>query len=128
MQVVQCTSIVSACWGQLKPFLNRLKSSGLRIQEAEYLTTTYTSGKSSYPQRQGHDGPQHSTDTNDNNHHQQLQHHELVPIASGQGNMTNISASRGGDADSQSSQAMMIRETRTWRVSEAHPSERSDSL
>ena len=30
--VVQCLSIVTACWGQLKPFLSWMRSNGLKIQ------------------------------------------------------------------------------------------------
>lgn len=37
-QVIQCVSIVTACWGQLKPFLTWLRSNGLRIQDAEFAT------------------------------------------------------------------------------------------
>ncbi|KAF7596034.1 hypothetical protein BBP40_003814 [Aspergillus hancockii] len=119
IQTVQCASIVTACWGQLKPFLNQLKSNGLRIQGVEYQST---SAKASYPRSETRDDQSRNSEL----HHQH--HHELVPIASGQGNMTTISASRAWDADSQSSQAGMIRETRTWNISAARRSERSDSL
>ncbi|RLM00065.1 hypothetical protein CFD26_104149 [Aspergillus turcosus] len=101
-QVVQCASIVTACWGQLKPFLNQLKSNGLRIQGVEYQ---YSTGKGQSSWSYGRSGT----------HHSREEHHELVPVASGQ-NLTTISASPGWDADSQSSQTGIIRETRTWVV------------
>ncbi|KAE8353472.1 hypothetical protein BDV28DRAFT_133091 [Aspergillus coremiiformis] len=114
IQTVQCASIVTACWGQLKPFLNQLKSNGLRIQGVEYQ---HAWGKASYPR----------LDTDATHYHPN--HHELILIPSGQGNMTTISALREWDGDSsQSSQVGMIRETRTWNVSAARGSERSDSL
>ncbi|KAB8266138.1 hypothetical protein BDV32DRAFT_1443 [Aspergillus pseudonomiae] len=122
VETVQCASIVTACWGQLKPFLNQLKSNGLRIQGVEYQ---HTSAKASNPRSEGQDDQSRHTDPTHSHSHS---HHELVPIGSGQGNMTTISASRAWDADSQSSQAGMIRETRTWNVSAARRSERSDSL
>lgn len=122
-QTVQCASIVTACWGQLKPFLNQLKSNGQRIPGVEYQHTT---GKASYPRSEERDNQSRSAVGSSHQHREN--HHELVPIASGQGNMTTISASRAWDADSQSSQAGMIRETRTWNVSAARRSERSDSL
>ncbi|KAE8166772.1 hypothetical protein BDV40DRAFT_254522 [Aspergillus tamarii] len=120
VETVQCASIVTACWGQLKPFLNQLKSNGLRIQGVEYQ---HTSAKASNPRSETRDDQSRHTDPNPSDNH-----HELVPITSGQGNMTTVSASRAWDADSQSSQAGMIRETRTWNVSAARRSERSDSL
>ncbi|KOC14501.1 hypothetical protein AFLA70_5g008521 [Aspergillus flavus AF70] len=118
VETVQCASIVTACWGQLKPFLNQLKSNGLRIQGVEYQNT---SAKASNPLSETRDDQSRHTDPNHLHNG-----HELIPIASGQGNMTTVSASRAWDADSQSSQAGMIRETRTWNVSAARRSERSD--
>ncbi|KAF7164731.1 hypothetical protein CNMCM6106_001143 [Aspergillus hiratsukae] len=94
-QVVQCASIVTACWGQLKLFLNRLKSNGLRIQGVEYQ---YSTGKGEYSRSYARSGT----------HRSREEHHELVPVASGQ-NLTTISASPGWDADSQSSQTGIIR-------------------
>ncbi|KAE8373716.1 hypothetical protein BDV26DRAFT_271504 [Aspergillus bertholletiae] len=120
VETVQCASIVTACWGQLKPFLNQLKSNGLRIQGVEYQNT---SAKASAPRSQTRDDQSRHMDRSYPD-----RHHELVPIGSGQGNMTTISASRAWDANSQSSQAGMIRETRTWNVSATQRSERSDSL
>ncbi|KAJ1709367.1 hypothetical protein NYO67_8506 [Aspergillus flavus] len=120
VETVQCASIVTACWGQLKPFLNQLKSNGLRIQGVEYQNT---SAKASNPLSETRDDQSRHTDPNHLHNG-----HELIPIASGQGNMTTVSASRAWDADSQSSQAGMIRETRTWNVSAARRSERSDNL
>ncbi|KAJ5684639.1 uncharacterized protein N7477_000984 [Penicillium maclennaniae] len=31
-EVIQCLSIITACWGQLRPFIKWMKSNGLRIQ------------------------------------------------------------------------------------------------
>ncbi|KAJ5151961.1 hypothetical protein N7492_010256 [Penicillium capsulatum] len=49
-QIIQCVSIVTACWGQLKPFLTWLRSNGLRIQDAEfatgYATKSFTASQS----------------------------------------------------------------------------------
>ncbi|EDP52195.1 conserved hypothetical protein [Aspergillus fumigatus A1163] len=111
-QVVQCASIVTACWGQLKPFLNQLKSNGLRIQGVQYQ---YSTGKGQSSRSYGRSGTNHSRE----------EHHELVPVASGQ-NLTTVSASPAWDADSQSSQTGIIRETRTWVVTgdEGHPEHR----
>lgn len=33
--IVQCLSIVTACWPQLKPFLSWMRSNGLKIQDVE---------------------------------------------------------------------------------------------
>jgi hypothetical protein len=32
-EVIQCLSIITACWGQLRPFIKWMKSNGLRIHE-----------------------------------------------------------------------------------------------
>jgi hypothetical protein len=40
--VVQCLSIVTACWGQLRPFMSWMRSNGLRIQDDETSSRAYT--------------------------------------------------------------------------------------
>lgn len=105
MQAVQCSSIVTACWGQVKPFLNQLRSNGLRIEGADYRNTT---AKVSYLASHGRDGTVASGENG----------HELVPGASEHGNTTTVSALRAWDSNSQSSQAGMIRETRTWGITD----------
>ncbi|KAE8148356.1 hypothetical protein BDV25DRAFT_131303 [Aspergillus avenaceus] len=121
VQTVQCASIVTACWGQLRPFLNQLKSNGLRIQGVEYQSSVAKVSSPSHHRSHERDDLSHGTVVS------RQHHHELVPIASGQGNMTTISA-RAWDADSQSSQVGMIREIRTFNVSAARQSERSESF
>ncbi len=115
-QVVQCASIVTACWGQLKPFLNQLKSNGLRIRGVEYQSTTWPRGKShsSKSRSYGASGRHGS-----GNRGERGEQHELVPVAAAGRNLTTVEAeaSRAWDADSQSSQVGIIRETRTWVVS-----------
>ncbi|KKK21965.1 hypothetical protein AOCH_001866 [Aspergillus ochraceoroseus] len=109
MQTIQCTSIVTACWGQLKPFLNQFKSNGLRIQGVEYESSfktqysRYIYDTSTMGSKRGH--------------------HPLVPIPLDQGNTTTVSALPSWDAGSQSSQAhIVIRETRSWVVTGARSS------
>ncbi|PWY83382.1 hypothetical protein BO70DRAFT_428692 [Aspergillus heteromorphus CBS 117.55] len=120
IEVIQCTSIVSACWAQLKPFLKMLKSNGLRIQGVDYRSTTHTKW---------------STTRSGNNHHNAGEtakftrsgEHELMGMGAGEGNLTTVSAARlsDDDHDSQSSQAGIIRETRTWVVTDHRRSEES---
>lgn len=33
--IVQCLSIVTACWGQLRPFMSWMRSNGLKLSDAE---------------------------------------------------------------------------------------------
>ncbi|KAJ5535570.1 hypothetical protein N7513_008756 [Penicillium frequentans] len=33
--IIQCLSVVTACWPQLKPFLSWVRSNGLKIQDVE---------------------------------------------------------------------------------------------
>ncbi|EAW13293.1 uncharacterized protein ACLA_017400 [Aspergillus clavatus NRRL 1] len=106
-QVVQCASIVTACWGQLKPFLNQLKSNGLRLDGVEYQEYPQSTSKTPMSRSYGRYGSQPSREDQ----------HELVPINNGR-SLATVSASPAWDADSQSSQAGIIRETRTWVVTD----------
>ncbi|GAT18594.1 hypothetical protein RIB2604_00100880 [Aspergillus luchuensis] len=107
VETIQCLSIVTACWAQLKPFLNMLKSNGLRIQGVDYRSTNNRSKWSTTRSA----NPTESKFTRSGEH-------ELMGMGAGQGNITTVSAARLSDEDSQSSQAGIIREVRTWVVSE----------
>lgn len=55
-QIIQCVSIVTACWGQLKPFLTWLQSNGLRIQNADFANGYgYKSSLGSHSQSRSRD-------------------------------------------------------------------------
>ncbi|GJP88537.1 hypothetical protein AlacWU_01436 [Aspergillus niger] len=107
VETIQCLSIVTACWAQLKPFLNMLKSNGLRIQGVDYRSTNNRSKWSTT----------RSANRTESKYTRSGEH-ELVGMGAGQGNITTVSAARLSDDDSQSSQAGIIREVRTWVVSE----------
>ncbi|GKZ20888.1 hypothetical protein AbraIFM66951_009210 [Aspergillus brasiliensis] len=107
LETIQCLSIVTACWAQLKPFLNMLKSNGLRIQGVEYRSTNNRSKWST--SRSANRTESKFTRSGE---------HELMGMGAGQGNITTVSAARLSDEDSQSSQAGIIREVRTWVISE----------
>ncbi|PYI00635.1 hypothetical protein BO78DRAFT_401933 [Aspergillus sclerotiicarbonarius CBS 121057] len=111
IETIQCLSIVTACWAQLKPFLNMLKSNGLRIQGVDYRSTNNQTKWST--SRSGNNNPTESKYTRSGEH-------ELMGMGAGQGNITTVSAARLSDEDSQSqsSQTGIIREVRTWVVSE----------
>ncbi|PYH95513.1 hypothetical protein BO71DRAFT_201928 [Aspergillus ellipticus CBS 707.79] len=116
LEAIQCISIVTACWAQLKPFLNMLKSNGLRIQGVDYRSTIHT--KFSTTTRSGNRTETKFTRSGE---------HELMGMGAGEGNTTTVSAARlSDDADddgSQSSQTGIIRETRTWVVTDTRRSE-----
>ncbi|OOF93364.1 hypothetical protein ASPCADRAFT_209297 [Aspergillus carbonarius ITEM 5010] len=107
IETIQCLSIVTACWAQLKPFLNMLKSNGLRIQGVDYRSTNNQTKWSTT--RSGNRTESKYTRSGE---------HELMGMGAGQGNITTVSAARLSDEDSQSSQTGIIREIRTWVVSE----------
>ncbi|RAL04506.1 uncharacterized protein BO80DRAFT_461605 [Aspergillus ibericus CBS 121593] len=107
IETIQCLSIVTACWAQLKPFLNMLKSNGLRIQGVDYRSTNNQTKWSTT--RSGNRTESKYTRSGE---------HELMGMGAGQGNVTTVSAARLSDEDSQSSQTGIIREIRTWVVSE----------
>lgn len=102
-EFVQALSIVTSCAPQLKPFLDSLQSTGMHLNG---MTRSYnkSSTSGSYG-RAGRSG---------GNNSQRL---ETLPPRDG--NHTIVStAKRDWDADSQSSQTRIIRETRTWVVTE----------
>ncbi|KAE8375723.1 hypothetical protein BDV26DRAFT_283200 [Aspergillus bertholletiae] len=109
-QVVQCLSVVTACSPQFKPFMDSLRSSGMRIDglTSYNLASTKRHGLSSLRY--------HSTF-----HGSEV--HELTPVRPIKGTYeTNVTASGAisdGDAESQSSQTHIIREVRTFTVTDS---------
>jgi hypothetical protein len=124
-QIVQSMSILTACWGQVNPFLNQLKSNGLRIRGLEYQSSAGTGGKgqASASRSSGYSRGQQSR----GHRVRGEEHYELVPVTVGQSETTvEAAASQGWDADADgyadsrscSSRTGIIRETRTWDVSD----------
>ncbi|KAJ5313523.1 Cyanide hydratase [Penicillium atrosanguineum] len=105
-QMVQSLSIVTACSPQFKPFLDSLRSSGMSLGDSSYESKQRTYGATSYykSSRVGRAGDMRS-DT-----------HELVPIHGDGLNHTTVTSTADCDTESQSSQAQIIREVRTWTV------------
>ncbi|KAJ5281344.1 hypothetical protein N7478_006716 [Penicillium angulare] len=100
-EVAQCLSIITACWGQLKPFLSWLKSSGLRIQDLEY--TSYAFGRSNI---------QSQTQSRS-----RLTRNDTVEHSFPFNKKNQILVTQNWEVDSQSSQADIIQEPRTWAES-----------
>ncbi|GKZ16509.1 hypothetical protein AbraCBS73388_000087 [Aspergillus brasiliensis] len=103
VQLVQCLSIVVACAPHLKPFMDGLQSTGLRM----YYLPGETSGRGEYARVSK----------------AKAAAHELSGLV-GVENSTAVSAGRGqqdwDDAMSHTSQSHIIRETRTWVVEEQY--------
>ncbi|KAB8214200.1 hypothetical protein BDV33DRAFT_183133 [Aspergillus novoparasiticus] len=108
-QLVQCLSVVTACSPQFKPFMDSLRSTGMRIDglTSYNLASTKRHGLSSLRY--------HSTF-----HGSEV--HELTPVRPVKDTYETIVTASGaisdGDADSQSSEAHIIREVRTFTVTE----------
>ncbi|RMJ29053.1 hypothetical protein PHISP_00133 [Aspergillus sp. HF37] len=101
-EFVQALSIVTSCAPQLKPFLDSLQSTGMHLNG---MTRSYKTSASGSYGREGRSGGNHSQ--------------KLETLPPRDGNHTIVStAKRDWDADSQSSKARIIRETRTWVVTE----------
>jgi hypothetical protein len=107
-QMAQSLSIVTACSPQFKPFLDSLRSSGMSLGDSSYASKQRTYGPTSYykASRAAHTGDTRS-DT-----------HELVSMHADGINHTTVTSVGDCDSESQSSQAQIIRETRTWAVTE----------
>lgn len=103
--LTQCLSVVTACWGQLKPFLTWLKSNGLRIQDVDYMTNAYNSA---YAKSNG----QSLT----NSKARDSKYQRGAPLARSKSNQ--ILVTRNWEVGSQSSQADIIQESGTWADAE----------
>jgi hypothetical protein len=102
-EFVQALSIVTSCAPQLKPFLDSLQSTGMHLNG---MTRSYNKSSASGSHgRAGRSG---------GNNSQKL---ETLPPRDGNHTMVST-AKRDWDVDSQSSQTRIIRETRTWVVTE----------
>ncbi|PKY03464.1 hypothetical protein P168DRAFT_318925 [Aspergillus campestris IBT 28561] len=108
-QLTQCLSIVTACSPQFKPFLDSLRSTGMSLE-----------GKSRHGSSQKGYGSQ--TSTRFRRGISQSEAHELMPLPLRGTSQTIVSTagiSPDSDAESQGSQSRIIREVRTWTITEA---------
>ncbi|CAL5871436.1 uncharacterized protein PFLUO_LOCUS5686 [Penicillium psychrofluorescens] len=96
--IIQCLSIVSACWGQLKPFLSWMRSNGLRLDGVEDPTTwNYKMSSRSQTQSKSRD--------------RKFENHESFARSS---RRDQIFVTQDWELDSQSSQAHIVSETHPW--------------
>ncbi|KAJ5951270.1 uncharacterized protein N7479_009683 [Penicillium vulpinum] len=102
--IIQCLSIVTACWGQLSPFLSWMRSNGLRLDGVQDPTS------SSYKMRSQSQG------SKSRDRKIKLESHESFPLPM---RRDRILVTQDWEVDSQSSQADMIAE------SQIHPQARS---
>ncbi|KAJ5279373.1 hypothetical protein N7478_004745 [Penicillium angulare] len=108
-QMAQALSIITSCSPQFKPFLDSLRSSGMSLGGTSYGSKprTYAYGTTYKASRGGR-----TADTRSDTH-------ELVPITERNATHTLITTTADDcDAESQSSESRIIRETRTWTVTE----------
>jgi hypothetical protein len=96
--IIQCLSIVSACWGQLKPFLSWMRSNGLKLDGVEDPTTwNYKMSLRSQTQFKSRD--------------RKLESHETFALPS---RREQDFVTQNWELDSQASQAHIVSETRPW--------------
>ena len=109
-QMVQALSIVTACSPQFKPVLDSLRSSGMGIGGSSYGSRqrTYAYGT--------HYKASRAIRTNDT----RSDTHELVPMPEPRSQtVVTTTPEADNDAESQSSGSQIIRETRTWQITES---------
>ncbi|KAJ5690309.1 hypothetical protein N7462_004701 [Penicillium macrosclerotiorum] len=106
-QMTQSLSIVTSCSPQFKPFLDSLRSSGMSLGGTSYGSRPRTYAVTTYKASRGGRTGDTLSET-----------HELVTMPEEVVNQTIITSSPDCDAESQSSQERIIRETRTWAVTE----------
>ncbi|KAA8651162.1 uncharacterized protein ATNIH1004_000040 [Aspergillus tanneri] len=120
-QVSQCFSIVTACSPQFKPFLDSLRSTGMRI---DGMTRYGTSQKGYGSQSTSRVPTLHSRNR------RRSEAHEMAPIIAKDTHQTTVTSPgmrRDWDAESQTSQTRIIREVRTWTITEDPRSSGGDS-
>ncbi|KAJ5249028.1 hypothetical protein N7468_000479 [Penicillium chermesinum] len=105
--LTQCLSVVTACWGQLKPFLTWLKSNGLRIQDVDYMTNAYNSN---YAQSEGRSQTQSKA--------RDSRYQSQKGPALSRSKSNQILVTKNWEVDSQSSQADIIQESGAWADAE----------
>ncbi|KAE8163871.1 hypothetical protein BDV40DRAFT_287404 [Aspergillus tamarii] len=113
-QLVQSLSIVTACSPQFKPFLDSLRSTGMRL-----------GGMTSYGHSQKGYGSYSASRARSRRGTDRSDAHELVPLPmqdTHQATVTTSTPSLGWDGESQSSQTHIIHEIRTWTVTEVRRS------
>lgn len=115
LELTQALSIITACAPQLKPFLDSLQSTGMRLNGITRGTNSYKTSASGSYARTGRSAGGNAQKT------------QPIPLLDGNHTMV-LTANRDCDVDSQSSQAQIIRETRTWTVTEAPRSLGVESL
>lgn len=93
---IQCLSIVTACWGQLSPFLSWMRSNGLKLNGVEDPTSW------SYKIRSQSQGRSKSRDRKIRS-----ESHELPPLLI---RRDQILVTQDWELDSQSSQAHIVTE------------------
>ncbi|KAL2867526.1 uncharacterized protein BJX67DRAFT_371877 [Aspergillus lucknowensis] len=121
-QIALCLSVVTASTPQFVPVLRHLQSTGMRL---DGMTRYHTSTYAQYSRSRSKYALSGARRTADRSTHTHDQEHELanMPLTTTKTTITGaIEQNRGGswDEGSQSSQTGIIRETRTWVVTEEH--------
>ena len=128
---VQCLTIVATCVPYLKPFFENLQSGVMRNDELEHRSNAGTYYGYGYGRKAGNNsgsggtkGSSH-TNTTTSSAHRKSQIGKPIYLESlgrrrtENGNATVVAAGKGGrdvDAESQTSQSRIIKETKTWTV------------
>ncbi|KAL4895746.1 hypothetical protein BDV59DRAFT_191657 [Aspergillus ambiguus] len=113
-QMVQCLSAITACSPQFKPFLDSLRSTGMRVDGMSRYNKSYGYGSQSASRAR--------TTTANTRSRPHSNVNELVPIPlkeTHQATVTTMGTAQEWDAESQSSQTRIIREVRTFTITEA---------
>ncbi|KAE8317689.1 hypothetical protein BDV41DRAFT_572569 [Aspergillus transmontanensis] len=106
MEITQSLSIITACWGQLKPFMVRLRSNAFCLQNNEWTNPAYN----------GRPQPSHVSCTTRGI---LSESGGDIVLSSTYGTKTKASTSRASgewESQSQSSETYIIQEAREWTV------------
>ncbi|KAH8429864.1 uncharacterized protein LDX57_007536 [Aspergillus melleus] len=118
MQITQSLSIVTACWGQLKPFLDRIRSDAFKLSGADWARSNTSSGAgASKGDRTTNSHSRSRLRSKSSRHGLAL---DFVPEPMKKTRTRTMISVGGDDWDkgSQSSETHIIRETRSFAVVE----------
>lgn len=106
--MAQALSIITACAPQFKPFLDSLRSSGMSLGGASYSSRQRTDAYGTTGKARGVRSDDAPSET-----------HELVSLPENRAHRAIVSSVPDGDVESQTSETRIIRETRSWMVTES---------
>lgn len=121
MQITQSLSIITACWCQLKPFLERIRSDAFKLSGAEWARSrsyVYTSSNAGVSRGETPANSYSLSDLRTKSSRQALGLDFVPESMKRTKTVVSVGEETEWDRGSQESQACIIRETRSFSIAE----------